>query len=93
LIKDLNDDDEKWIFDFKKNEHDHITHLFFIRKSFETLIKSNHEVILMNCIYKTNRFKMSSLIIFDQTTLHINFYIVFVFLIKKIFSDYAWVLN
>ncbi len=87
LIRDLNEED--WTFDFKKNDENHITHLFFMKKSSQTLLKSNHEIILMNCIYKTNRFKMSFFIIFDQTALHINYYVAFVFLIKKTNFDYA----
>lgn len=91
MIKKLNEDD--WTFDFKKNDENHIIHFFFMKKSFETLIKTNNEVILMNCTYKINRFKMSLFIIFDHIVLHIIFYIIFAFLIKKITFDYAWILN
>jgi membrane-associated HD superfamily phosphohydrolase len=39
------------------------------------------------------KYKMSLLIICDQIELHINFYVVFCFMIKKKMSDYRWALN
>lgn len=47
----------------------------------------------MNCTYKMNRYKMSLLIINEQIALHINFYIVFCFMIEKQIFDYCWILQ
>jgi transposase-like protein len=47
----------------------------------------------MNCIYKTNKYKMSSLIISDHTCLYIIFYVAFCFITQKTIIDYSWVLK
>ncbi len=47
----------------------------------------------MNRIYKINKYKMSSLIISDQTTLHINLYVNFCFMTQKTIAGYFWMLN
>ncbi len=47
----------------------------------------------MNCTYKINKYKMSLLTICKQTKLHINFYIVFCFMIKKKMNNYRWILK
>ena len=86
LVRELNEDD--WIFVYQKNIKDQIIHLFFARRSSQNVLQKNHEVLIMNCIYKTNRFKLSLLMISDQTILHSIFYVVFVFLVKKKIIDY-----
>ena len=44
----------------------------------------------MNCMYKTNRFKMSLLIIDEQTDLNITFYVVFCFMLEETIEFYIW---
>jgi hypothetical protein len=46
-----------------------------------------------NCTYKINRYKMSLLIISDQTKLHTNFYVAFCFMSREKMNDYFWALN
>ena len=55
----------------------------------QILLKQNHEVLIMNCIYKINRYKMSLFIINDQIVMHINFYVGFCFIAKETNSDYC----
>ena len=52
------------------------------------LLKINLKILIMNCIYKINRFKLSLLVIFEVTALNIRFYIVFVFMLHEIAIDY-----
>jgi hypothetical protein len=47
----------------------------------------------MNCIYKTNKYKMFLFIISDQIALHKNFYVVFCFVTKEKQNDYVWILQ
>jgi histone-lysine N-methyltransferase SETD2 len=67
--------------------------LFFVKKTFQEVLKRNYEILMMNCTYKINKYKMSLLMICEQTKLHINFYLVFCFMIKKKMNNYYWVLK
>ncbi len=58
-------------------------HFFFLRKSSQIILKINYEVLIMNCIYKTNKYKMFLMMIFDQIALHKIFYVAFCFMTKK----------
>ena len=77
LIREFDRDD--WVYVFEKNEKNQITNFFFTRNTCQEILKSNFEILVINCIYKINRFKMPLLVINDQTTLHIFFYVVFCF--------------
>ncbi len=86
-------DENDWIYAFQKDRLNQITHLFFSKKSSQSILKINYEILIMNCTYKTNRYKMSLMIISDQIALHKNFYVVFCFMTKKKQNDYVWVLQ
>ncbi len=64
LMNQFNIDD--WFFAYQKNRRDQITHLFFffIRSS-QIILKNNFEVLVMNCIYKINKYKMFLFIVSD----------------------------
>ena len=74
---------KNWIYEFQKNEKNRIINFFFTRDICQQILKSNFEVLVMNCTYKINRFKMPLLMISVQTTLHIFFMWRFVFKWKK----------
>jgi hypothetical protein len=64
LMNQLNTDD--WFFVYQKNRRDQITHLFFFSiRSSQIILKNNFEVLVINCIYKTNKYKMSLFIVRD----------------------------
>jgi len=65
-----------------------VTHLFIIKKISKKLLKINSKILIMNCIYKINRYKLSLLVIFEITALNISFYIAFVFMLHEIADDY-----
>jgi hypothetical protein len=67
LIRELNENSDDWTYQMRKNEDDcnQITHLFFVKESSRSFLQFNYEMLIMNCIYKTNRFKMFFLIISD----------------------------
>ena len=94
LIRELDQSDD-WLCQMQKNEEDRnqITHLFFVKGSSRTFLKSNYEVLIMDCTYKTNRYKMPLLIISGQTALHTNFYVAFCFMASETKFDYTWVLR
>ena len=91
LIRELDQGD--WVYNVQKNHLNQISHLFFIKGSSQRILKTNYEVLVMDCTYKTNRYKMPLLIISGQTALHSNFYVAFCFMAKETTSDYTWVLQ
>ena len=76
LMKLLNNN-EKWFLRHKKNETHQITPLFFSKWTSQQILSINHEVLLINCIYKTNKYKLSLFSICDVTTMNTIFYVVF----------------
>ncbi len=91
LIRELKQED--WTYAMQKDDEIHIIHFFFVKNISKILLKINYEVLVMNCTYKTNRYKMSFLIINEQTALHINYYVAFCFMQKKIIANYLWILH
>jgi hypothetical protein len=53
----------------------------------------NWEILIINNIYKINRFFMSLCIISEVTTLNINFDVIFAFLFFETCDIYKWILN
>ena len=84
---------KNWIYEFQKNEKNRIINFFFIRDICQQILKSNFEVLVMNCIYKINRFKMPLLVISDQTTLHTSFYVTFCFQMKERTENYIFAMQ
>ena len=65
-----------------------MTHLFFINKHCDNLLKTNSQILSMNCIYKMNCYKLLLMIINEITFLNISFYIVFCFFIAEKEKNY-----
>jgi hypothetical protein len=86
-------DVENWTFFFRKDRLNQITHLFFFKESSQKILKVNYEVLIINCTYKTNKYKMFLMIIFDQIALHKIFYVAFCFMTKEKQNDYVWVMK
>jgi head-tail adaptor len=91
LIRELNE--TNWTYEMQKNVDNHITHLFFVKQTSQIVLKSNYEILVMNCTYKINRYKFSLLVISDQIVLHSNFYVAFCFMKNEITADYVWILQ
>ena len=62
--------------------------LFFINKQMIEVLCKNFEVLIMNCTYKTNKYKMFLLTIIKHIVIDFTFIINFVFLIKKTANYY-----
>ena len=92
LMRMLRNNDE-WYLRHKRDAADQITHLFFSKTSSQTMLKSNYEVLLMDCTYKTNKYRLPLLIVCGVTALNTTFYIAFCFLISEHTDDYAWMLR
>lgn len=80
------------MYAMQQDDQHRITHLFFMKGSSSTILETNHEVLAMDCIYKTNKYRMPLLIIIGQTALNGNFYVAFCFMANEAKEDYFWVL-
>ena len=78
----------------KDEETQRIRRLFFADLSIvEELFTVNYEILIMDCIYKTNRYKMLLLAIVEHTSLDTTFYVAFAFLFDKTEEDFRWVIK
>lgn len=91
LIQEFDKSD--WAYEMQINDENQIVNLFFSKCITQTLLKANPKILVMNCIYKINRFKMPLLIIEEQIALHTIFYIVFCFMNEKKTEFYIWAMN
>ncbi len=77
----------------KKEYNDELQFLFFTSKCMQKLLRLNMEILIINCTYKTNRYKMPLLIIIGVIALNITFYVAFCFMKGESYSDYEWVIE
>lgn len=92
LLKWLHASDD-WYIKFLKDQKDRVTHLFFSRRSCHEMLKENWEVLIMDCTYKTNRYRLPLLIIYGVNALGGCFYVAFCFLAAEEEEDYFWALQ
>ncbi|XP_062012124.1 protein FAR1-RELATED SEQUENCE 5-like isoform X2 [Rosa rugosa] len=71
----------------------HLTHLFFAHPTSIELTKSYSNVFVMDCTYKTNKYKMPLLEIVGVSSFNKSFYSCFVFMQKEEQQDYQWALE
>ncbi len=57
------------------------------------MLKCNSKILIMNCIYKINHYKMSLLIIIEITALNIFFFVEFCFMKVEKTANCVWVLK
>ena len=57
------------------------------------ILYKNCKILIINCIYKTNKYKISLLTIIEYIVINFTFIINFIFLIKKTANYYDWIFN
>nr|XP_011457306.1 PREDICTED: protein FAR-RED ELONGATED HYPOCOTYL 3-like [Fragaria vesca subsp. vesca] len=77
----------------KYDHSGHLTHLFFAHPTSIELTKSYSSVFVMDCTYKTNKYKMPLLEIIGVSSFNTSFYSCFVFMQKEEQQDYQWALE
>lgn len=70
-----------------------IQYLFYTPKCMQKILLENSELLIMNCTYKINRYKMPLLIITGVTNLNTYFYVTFCFLKSEHIEDFVWALE
>lgn len=88
------DDTEKWYVNYKKKRYsDELEFLLFTPECMQQVLRENPEVLIMDCTYKTNKYKMPLLIIIGVTCINTSFFVAFCFMKGETFGDYCWVLE
>jgi len=72
----------------KKEYNDELQFLFFISKCMQKLLRLNMKILIIDCTYKTNKYKMFLLIIIEVIALNTTFYVAFCFMKDESYSDY-----
>jgi MULE transposase domain len=85
--------ESNWTFDYRTDTLGWISHLFFTHPQCIQLLNQFPDVLLLDCTYKTNKFKMPLLNIVGTSCLGKSFYVAFVFLAKEEEEDYLWALE
>jgi len=82
LIETLLDDlsTPEWVFAVKKDADNHVHNLFFTHQKQIKLLLANPDVLLMDCTYRTNKYKLPLLHILGCTNLQTFFSAGFCFL-------------
>jgi hypothetical protein len=71
LLDDLSTD--QWVFSVQKDECEHVKTLFFAHKKQVELLLSNPDVLLMDCTYRTNKYRCHySIYLVVQTCKHFS---------------------
>jgi hypothetical protein len=91
LLETLEQD--TYTFYYKTDLISRITHLFFAYSKSIELLNHFPEVILLDCTYKTNRFKLPLLNIVGTTCLNTTFYIAFCFIRHEDEKGFTWALS
>jgi hypothetical protein len=85
--------DKGYRYEYQCDEENSISHLFFAHRLSLQLCQLYSAVILMDCTYKTNKYKMPLLHVVGMTPFNTTFSICFVFLKEEKESDYVWTLQ
>ena len=84
---------DSWFVRYTVDGRNRITKLFFAKTSSQRILRLNYEVLLMDCTYKTNTYRLLLCIVSDVTPLNTIFYIDFCFMFSEFTQDYAWLLQ
>ena len=88
LLDDLSTSD--WIFDVKRDSDNHVQYLFFAHRKQVEMQLANPDVLMMDCTYRTNKYRMPLLHILGCTNLQTFFSAGFCFLRNETQLDYHW---
>jgi hypothetical protein len=91
LFDELKDGDFE--YDYKQNQDGQLTHLFFAHPTSILLTRKYSSVLLMDCTYKTNKFRMPLLNVVGLTCFNTTFFACFIFLKNEKKEDYEWALT
>ena len=86
--------DSNWFAKFQLNKFiDEIKYLFFINKISTKILTTNDEICILDCIYKTNKYKMSLIIMTKIINFNISYYASMCFIKNEKHENYCWFLK
>ncbi|CAG8458404.1 9522_t:CDS:2 [Cetraspora pellucida] len=91
LIDELKEGD--YIYEYKCDDTGHITHLFFTHNESVMLTCRYLFIFLMDCTYKTNKYRMPLLNVVGITSFNTTFFSCFIFMKDEDEEDYLWALT
>ncbi|CAG8600124.1 15699_t:CDS:2 [Cetraspora pellucida] len=91
LVDELQEGD--FLYKYKCDNNGSVTHLFFAHKESISLSHQYPIVILIDCTYKTNKFKIPLLNIIGITSFNKTFFSCFIFIKDEEEDDYKWALT
>ncbi len=91
LLDDLST--QEWVFSVKKDAENRVECLFFAHQKQITLLQSNPDVLMMDCTYRTNKYRLPLLHILGCTNLQTFFSAGFCFLRNEAHIDYHWAVS
>jgi len=80
-------------YNLERDVDGHLTRLFFAHPISIALTRSYSSVFVMDCTYKTNKYKMPLLDFVGVSSLNTSLHSCFVFLRKEEKHDYVWALQ
>jgi len=86
-------DDRDWVYQYQTDDNDKVTALFFSHRQCLELLHSNPFFLVMDCTYKTNKYKMPLLQIIGSTVLGSMFFVAFCFLSFETAESYGFALH
>jgi len=86
-------DDGDWVYRYQIDDNDKVTALFFSHRQCLELLRSNPFFLVMDCTYKTNKYKMPLLQIIGSTALGSMFFVAFCFLSSETAESYGFALR
>lgn len=92
LLDDFDKNDDV-VYDFRLDPHGHTTHLFTATQQQIQMARERKTVFLLDCTYKTNRYKLPLLNITLITDIQSSFVCALAFLAKEDVESYTWALQ
>ena len=78
LLEEL--EEENWYFDFKVDVDGHVEYLFMARHESISLARTYPSVLVLDCTYKTNKFKMPLMDVIGISSTNQSFFVAFGFM-------------
>jgi len=91
LLQSLHESD--WEMNFLTDDNDQLQALFFAHPESIKLSRSYNAVLVMDCTYKTNRYKMSLLNVVGVSSFNTTFFVAFAFIQEEKEHLYSWALK
>jgi MULE transposase domain len=88
LLDEITPDDAAVIARWQKDSENRITHLLLFSKKSLEILRDNHDILLLDCTYKTNRYRLPLLNILCVTKLHTTVNVGVVFMNRETEWDY-----